>query len=300
MAHKLRYLGTALALAFIGYVMWGGIGDLPEVDLRSTSALSKIALALLAYALSQVIGALAWRWILSVWSVSLAPGRAESQHLVSQIGKYVPGNVGQFVGRFALARQDGVPLPVIGLATLFEIGLLIGTGALLVVGFATCLPGYADALLSSTTIPDFGEAVWIVPGLAACAAIVSGGVLFREMRRQHLPAARPARFAVPVLLYAAGFTVLGISLSLVSAVVAPDTGVSVGFATILFAVAWIAGFVMPGAPGGVGIRDGILAVGLGLVVGDGAGLAVALLHRSVTTVGDVGIFGVGCVVRRST
>ncbi len=300
MPKALKALGTLTACAFLVWVLLRGLEDMPAVDVTSAAALALLFGALGLYGLSQVVGALAWRGILGAWSVSLAPGRAESQHLVSQIGKYVPGNVGQFVGRFALARQDGVPVPVIGLAMLFEIGLLIGTGALLVAGFFAFLPALAGALLSATMLPDIGTAVWIVPGLAACAVIAGGWFLFRETRRQNLPAARPAGFAVPVMLYAVNFAALGVSLTLISAVVAPGADLSVGFATTVFAVAWIAGFLMPGAPGGVGIRDGLLAVGLGLVIGDGAGLTVALLHRGVSAVGDVGIFAIGWGVRRRT
>jgi hypothetical protein len=297
LAGRLRYIGTTVALVFIGYIVWRSLDEMPNVDLYSPKALGQIAVALLAYAASQFIGAFAWRGLLGVWSVSLPLGRAESQHLVSQIGKYLPGNVGQFVGRFALARQDGVPTPIIGLAILFEIGLLIGTAVFLVASALAFLPDLASALLASDMVTDVGQHFWIVPAIAAVVVLGAGYILFREARRRNLPAARPLRIVLPVLFFFVNFVALGVSLSFVAAAVAPETGVSLGFATIIFAVAWVAGFVIPGAPGGVGIRDGIIAVGLGLAIGQGLGLAVALVHRGVSVVGDVLIFAFAGTMR---
>ena len=290
MTGKFRYLGTALAIAFIGYVLWRGLDDLPAVDLSSPMALVRIGLAVFAYVISQVIGALAWGVLLRAWSVSLPPGRAESQHLVSQIGKYVPGNVGQFVGRIALARQDGVPMPVIGLAMLFEIGLLIGTAALLVAGAFVFLPNLAKAVLDIQTVKSIGQHFWIFPGVASVVFLGVGWALLREARRRKLQVARPMWLLFPILFYVANFAALGASLSIVCAIVAPDREVSVGVASCIFALAWVAGFVIPGAPGGIGIRDGIVAVGLGLTVGDGSGLVVAVLHRAASVLGDVLVF----------
>lgn len=56
---------------------------------------------------------------------------------------------------------------------------------------------------------------------------------------------------------------------------------------------------MPGAPGGIGVRDSIIVLGLAITVGEGSALAIALLHRAVSILGDVCTFGVGCYLRRN-
>ena len=80
--------------------------------------------------------------------------------------------------------------------------------------------------------------------------------------------------------------------------IVPGAEIDLALSCMIFVVAWIAGFVVPGAPGGVGIRDGILAVGLGLFIGQGAGLTVALLHRGVSVAGDVIVFLTAVALRR--
>ena len=53
------------------------------------------------------------------------------------------------------------------------------------------------------------------------------------------------------------------------------------------AAAWLIGFVIPGAPGGIGVRDAFLIAGLsaaGMPATEAS--AVALGHRFVTMIGD--------------
>jgi uncharacterized membrane protein YbhN (UPF0104 family) len=58
-------------------------------------------------------------------------------------------------------------------------------------------------------------------------------------------------------------------------------------ATAAFAVGWVVGFVSPFAPGGVGVREGVIVGVLqGMAAGD-ALLAAALLSRLTTTIGEV-------------
>jgi uncharacterized membrane protein YbhN (UPF0104 family) len=70
-----------------------------------------------------------------------------------------------------------------------------------------------------------------------------------------------------------------------------------GHAIAIFSVAWVAGFLMPGAPGGVGVREGIIAIGLELFIAPGAALAVALLHRALSVLGDALTFALGVWMR---
>ena len=60
--------------------------------------------------------------------------------------------------------------------------------------------------------------------------------------------------------------------------------------------AWIAGTLTPGAPGGLGIREGVLTLGLGPVLGSGDAAALALALRFVTLLGDVLTYGIGMLI----
>ena len=49
----------------------------------------------------------------------------------------------------------------------------------------------------------------------------------------------------------------------------------------------------PGAPGGLGVRESVVAIGLTPFLGAPLAVSVALLHRATSVVGDVLAFGIG-------
>ena len=59
-----------------------------------------------------------------------------------------------------------------------------------------------------------------------------------------------------------------------------------------FAVSWLAGFITPGAPSGIGIRETILVVSLDKILLSGSGVLIAILFRLITVAGDVLFFSV--------
>jgi len=54
-----------------------------------------------------------------------------------------------------------------------------------------------------------------------------------------------------------------------------------------FAIAWVAGLVVPGAPGGLGVFEAVLLLRLGSAIPTGPLLAVAIAYRVVVTVADL-------------
>ena len=67
--------------------------------------------------------------------------------------------------------------------------------------------------------------------------------------------------------------------------------------TCLFAVAWVAGYLTPGAPGGLGVREAMMVLLLSPVVGSGAAVGLGITMRITTTLGDAVAFFVGLIWR---
>ena len=55
----------------------------------------------------------------------------------------------------------------------------------------------------------------------------------------------------------------------------------------VFSLSWIAGFIIPGAPGGLGVREFMILLMLGPGYGETPALSAALLLRIITAGGDV-------------
>jgi uncharacterized membrane protein YbhN (UPF0104 family) len=58
------------------------------------------------------------------------------------------------------------------------------------------------------------------------------------------------------------------------------------------------GYVTPGAPAGLGLREGVLALGLTPVLGESEALALALVYRLVTVIADGVLAAFGFLVLR--
>jgi uncharacterized membrane protein YbhN (UPF0104 family) len=65
-----------------------------------------------------------------------------------------------------------------------------------------------------------------------------------------------------------------------------------------FALAFVAGFLAPGVPAGIGVREAVLVAGLSLDMSVGSALALATAHRIINVVGDGSVFGLALVARR--
>lgn len=298
MGRLIRIIGSILAVGCLGFLVITQIPQLPTVDLSSPRLWLGLTLALLLYVASQLAAAESWRRLLNLSGINIAPGLARGQLMVSQIGKYIPGNVAHLFGRLAIGCRDGVPARTMGGLMLLEVAITLGVG----LGIAGGLLLFSPQVLSAVTEKHPMLAKQLLPlALAALLGIAFGtGVFVLKARRIALEALRPplTSMTLPLLLHFTSFSVLGVSLWATAQAVAPAAAPDVITCTLIFAIAWTAGFVVPGAPGGIGIRDSIIVLGLALSLGEGTGLAIALLHRTVSVLGDVATFGLGWWMRR--
>jgi uncharacterized membrane protein YbhN (UPF0104 family) len=66
--------------------------------------------------------------------------------------------------------------------------------------------------------------------------------------------------------------------------------------TAIFAAAWLVGFVTPGAPAGIGVREAALVALLSPITGNEIGLAAAALSRIMSVVGDAVVTLIGAAL----
>jgi len=53
-----------------------------------------------------------------------------------------------------------------------------------------------------------------------------------------------------------------------------------------YVTAWVLGFIVPGAPGGIGVRELVLTLLLSQAAGGEQAAALGILHRVITVIGD--------------
>jgi len=56
-------------------------------------------------------------------------------------------------------------------------------------------------------------------------------------------------------------------------------------------LSWVAGFLTPGAPSGLGVREVVLLMFMGSTLNEGILISAMVMHRMLTVMGDVAAYG---------
>ena len=299
--HATGLLISALAIiAFVAYAF--RMADQLDLSLLSSpAALLGLCIAGVVSATIIPLSAFAWKQLLRSAGSDQAWGQLAVVMGITQFGKYLPGNVAQHLGRLAMSVQLGVPASTAGISLLAE--LLLAVIAAAVVGAFAC-GAYLLRFLGQR-FPAL-EWAWGEAGLCVLAVSLAALVIFSPALLKHLARQRfGASVAVPgsraLLLafccYLANYLVLGTGIAAMSSLLLGDAAPPPLLLTGAFAVSWIIGFFMPGAPAGLGVREGAI---LTLLQASGAGADMLLLViglRVATTAGDLICFTVASAFR---
>ena len=198
---------------------------------------------------------------------------------LSQLGKYLPGSIWQFVGRAAAYKNLGATFPQIRDSLLTESLWILCAAAL--VGALLTGPGIVEVVTQALS----PALAWWLAGLLAVGLLVVAAVAVYRWSAllAYLELLVPPMRAVVV--QAAIWVLLGAAFWCL--LVASGIYAGIVFSIGLFAAAYAVGFMVPFAPAGLGIRDGILVLGLLPFTTTAEAVAIALLARVVYLVVDV-------------
>lgn len=258
---------------------------------------SAIVLALGAGAVALWATLLAWRESIAATTQHLLPlGPSVHTFFVSQLGKYVPGAVWPVAAQMELMKQYGVGRSRTSTGSVLS--MVVGVGTAVVVGTA-------GVVVAGETIDDFW---WLFPIAVACGLVMVPQVLRRFLRALSRIHPRFAAFGT-VEIHGRRLVMCGVWSGV--AWVAWGThawlilhsltqlGVSgLPFAIGAFALAWVVGFVVVIAPGGIGPREAALVVLLTAVASSSEALALAVISRVLMALLDLVAAAVAMVVPR--
>jgi hypothetical protein len=302
-----RLLGLGLTAACLVYFSIEARKVLSGTHLSwaDSRVLDGLPIAAGLYLAAYAVLAIAWHCLLR--SLAVNPGLRSSAgiYLAAQIAKYIPGNVGQHIGRIYLSTARGLPGTKVVMAMLLEILLGLVVAALLSLPLAPMMLRYVRAASFSWT-----SLAVVAAGLAAIACLAAYALHRKRLLvplRNHLrDALREARgsggakfLAGATALIVVGTILAGLALvALASPSVAVMTVPSIIAGVALFCASWILGFLAPGAPAGLGIREAILLGGLTPAIGGTLALEVTILFRGLSVAADLVAWLVGAMLLR--
>ncbi len=285
----------AVVLFFVGRALLNRMGNLSWEDVRLDPIL--VALAIACILTGKLLAVGAYRTLLK--SFSKPPGWPAMAAItwVPPLGKYLPGKVASIAGAVWLLGKQGLSVPMATSIVLMLSGLSLLVGAIIAMTLALGRFAYLVP-----TVVRVGCAMLVIIGLICLHPKVFGPVanfFLRLLRRQPLKELPRLRdLVLPLILTAGNWILSGIALLLTARSL---TGVSLDLAPLFVAaqaLALIAGFLAFFAPGGIGVREGILLGILAPVIGGGPAGIVALTIRLFQTATDIFVAGIGLIILR--
>ncbi len=292
-----RSIGVALTLTALAFVGW----RFSETDVMNNPAWSdprlwlRTATAGVLYGASLLAVALGW-WLIvrgSGAGALLPLGTGLRLYGISQLFKYLPSNMLHYVGRHAMLNRLGISHSAAALGAFGELALLLAAALLVAAAAAPAalvIPGSAVAiLLGAALLVLFGLAA-IRPTLLAESLSRLGGIA-ATLQGRGLRVSAAASFACYILFFLAS----GAVFTFLASSVGPWNGSHALLLVSIWAGCWALGFVTPGAPAGLGVREALLIAALTAAGGgDGAGV-VAVAMRIATMVGDIVLAAAGAL-----
>jgi len=278
-------VGIAIGVAGVAFVGRRIARDRAEIaDALSSADLAWLVVGGVTGLVAVVLIGVNWLLILRHTGAAAPWRRGMSWFFVGQLGKYVPGGIWPIVGQAELAHREATPRRAAYFSTAMSM-------------IATFLGAATVAAISGSISPTNGR---LLPATIAGVLLVAFAALWlpaarsaldrlaRRVTRRELRLPDPRWFTLlvvrhlPVWLSFAGmniFAVVALGSDLDAALI-----VELIFVTC---ISWMAGFVVVGVPGGIGVRETIFISMMTAPLGASVAVSAAVLSRMVSIAVDL-------------
>ncbi|WP_231583138.1 lysylphosphatidylglycerol synthase transmembrane domain-containing protein [Actinobaculum suis] len=277
---------TGFMILAVAAAIWAVVANWEEV-VAAASQLTPITLvsAFLMAVLYVPATMLSWRAVINDIGEPVPPRVARRIFFSSQVAKYLPGGVWNFVAAAEIGRDYKISGRRSFFALLISMAISVGTG--LVFALLAVIYGPADIMREHIWVPYLLPIalICLTPWVLNHLVNIALRILGRE------PLERP--LSASGTLHAAGWAcaswlIIGLQLWLMLI----ELGMATSMETYIllvggYALGWIAGFLVFFVPAGIGVREVALAAVLSTAVGYGEIVVVVLLSRVFTTCADL-------------
>ena len=246
-----------------------------------------------------------WRWLMKRMGASLGYGVSWRIWFLSNIVRYIPGNVWQFLGMVYLCHQEGIAAATtLASIVLYQVvsvasGLALAGAVYLVVGQMGGVGGVpgAEVPLLPWEVPGWALGVLVILAVVVCYPPLLNWALrqvFRLLRREPVQVQLAVGHVARFFFHRLGIWALqGLAFAMFVLSVYPVHRGDLLIIAASFVVSWVIGFLSLLTPSGLGVREVVQAGLLALVVPLPVAVALAILSRIWLIIGEVVAAGIG-------
>lgn len=311
---RLRSLLKWLLFAVVvGYVCYHGYRLWTQSDVRqqplSAAGVGWLCAAGVVYLLSWLPSIWFWRELMRAVGGPVGFRDAARAYYCGHLGKYIPGKAMVLVIRAALVKDRGCPALLAAVTATYETLVMMGTG--LAIGAALAPLLFRDWISKHLPASGFSPPLQATAALVVVTAIVVGSLPLvarilswiaakavpdSSLFRGRVIAIPPRMIALGCLAFCLSWTAQGLGLGMMLHAVFES---ALNFADLplwtgAMALSTSLGFAVLFAPGGLGVREGILLAILNSQPGMNpqAAVAVTVLSRVVSFLAELAISAV--------
>jgi len=298
---KLRILGVIIMAVAVVFLVRRFLSfHIDFARLFTSETIPGLIVVTIAVMATLFLGNICWTIWLSFFAKRKVPVLPTySVYVKSNIAKYLPGNVGHYAMRQLYGASLGIKQKELLFSSVLEIFCMALTALILSLILAK------DVFF--TFMHDAFQRAWVLPVLIiVIAALVIGAIIF--MRRKNisfsevmdylrLKAFRLSLIAV-IGLIVCNLMIYGATLLLLFGTIGNVTGISGLLIISAGIVSWLIGFITPGVPGGIGVREAVMLLMLSPFIAEEIVLYVAVVQRVAFIFSDVLSWIVGKALER--
>ncbi len=239
-----------------------------------------------------------WHYITVLNECQIRLPRAVSGYLYSILGKYIPGKVFMLAARLPAYTEQGIPIRKPTICFFIEnVCTLLGAAFLF--------------LISLFFFPneELRQYMWLAIAFVIAFFVLINPRIINFFLRilgkwikkddMEIPMTYVQMIKV-VLLFVANWLIVGFGFYLLSLSINPDIPLSqMMYVGGVFALSAIIGILAIFTPSGIGVREGIMILGLGLIMGDGLPEVIAIVSRLWVTAAELILIALAFVVDKT-
>lgn len=300
----IKILGNILVVVTILFI----IRLLFKMDINYTDILKKenikwIIFLIFAYSFSLTLTCLPWKILTqSLSETKLKILNVYCVYSKSNLLKYIPGNVFQYIGRNILAVEAKIKHEDVALATIFDIGILLISG---IIFSFFCLKEYAIEQFFKygiTTLEKYKIILFILIFFIFILIIIFHKTIIKKIKeyKKIITIKFLLKIIYCIILYNL-FLLLYAIIYLILLKTVFNISITNEMLLVLIGAtvfSWVMGFVVPGAPGGLGIREIIMFALAGNILPQNIVVISMVVFRFITVISDIIIFLIGAILKK--